>query len=220
MGFYSEQLRGRDMASLSRPCGGFRGKHLRDDRKRRLRPIFPNGNLRDFNGITDFAEAIVHLKYEKIGQGQGKLTIDDWFIPFRDSDRVALSNYDYRDQDLSASGAVLPPDNNLLLGGGKDGLLYILNRHQLGKCIVRPASPGMQSSMAELPAPDPRLRECDLTVLKSPLLGRRHQAPQGPTVVRESGENGPHGLGVARGRRGRLRGLVLIGLAHVISSLV
>jgi outer membrane protein assembly factor BamB len=129
---------------------------------------FPNGNIRDFNGTTDFAEAVVRLKYEKTGQGQAKLSLDDWFIPFRDSDRVTFTNYDYRDQDLSASGPVLPSDNDLLLGGGKDGLLYILDRHQLGKCVVKPASPGMQSSMAEMPAPDPRLRECDLTVLKSP----------------------------------------------------
>jgi outer membrane protein assembly factor BamB len=96
---------------------------------------FPNGNIRDFNGTTDFAEAIVRLKYEKSGQGQGKLSLDDWFIPFRDSDRVTFANYDYRDQDLSASGPVLPPDNDLLLGGGKDGLLYILDRRQLGKKI-------------------------------------------------------------------------------------
>jgi outer membrane protein assembly factor BamB len=128
---------------------------------------FPNGNVRDFNGTTDFAEAIVRLKYEKTGQGQGKLSLDDWFIPFRDSDRVTFRNYDYRDQDLSASGPVLASDNNLLLGGGKDGLLYILDRHQLGECVVKPASPGMQSDTAEMPTSDPRPRECDLTVLKS-----------------------------------------------------
>ena len=129
---------------------------------------FPNGNIRDFNGTTDFAEAIVRLKYEKTGQGQGKLGLDDWFIPFRDSDRMTFTNYDYRDQDLSASGPVLPFDNNLLLGGGKDGLLYILDRHKLGKCLIKSASPGMQISMAEMPASDPRPPECDLTVLKSP----------------------------------------------------
>jgi len=129
---------------------------------------FPNGNIRDFNGITDFAEAIVRLKYVKTGQGQGKLTLDDWFIPFRDSDRMTFSNYDYRDQDLSASGPVLPSDNKLLLGGGKDGLLYIVDRHQLGKCVVKPANPGMQIGMAEMAASDPHPRECDLAVVKSP----------------------------------------------------
>jgi len=129
---------------------------------------FPNGNIRDFNGTTDFAEAIVRLKYAKAGQGQGKLSLDDWFIPFRDSDRTTLRNYDYRDQDLSASGPVLPPDDDLLLGGGKDGLLYILDRRQLGRCVVKTANPGMQMEMTETAASDPRPRECDLTVVKSP----------------------------------------------------
>jgi hypothetical protein len=63
---------------------------------------------------------------------------------------------------------VLPFDTNLVLGGGKDGLLYILDRHKLGKCVIKSASPGMQISMAEMPASDPRPPECDLTVLKSP----------------------------------------------------
>jgi hypothetical protein len=129
---------------------------------------FPNGNIRDFNGTTDFAEAIVRLKYVRSGQGQGKLSLDDWFIPFRDSDRTTFPNYDYRDQDLSASGPVLPPDNDLLLGGGKDGLLYILDRHQLGQCVVKAANPGIQMNMAETAVSDPRPRECGLTVVKSP----------------------------------------------------
>jgi outer membrane protein assembly factor BamB len=94
-----------------------------------------NGFIRDFNGTTDFAEAIVRLKYDKPSAGQGKLSPDDWFIPFLDSDRKTEKVYDYRDQDLSASGPVLPPDNSLLLGGGKDGLMYVLDRQHLGKKI-------------------------------------------------------------------------------------
>jgi len=89
--------------------------------------------IQDFNGTTDFAEAIIRLKYQKHGAGQGSLTLDDWFIPFRDSERKTDNNYDYRDQDLGSAAPVLPPDNNLILGGGKDGLLYILDRHNLGK---------------------------------------------------------------------------------------
>ncbi|MBZ5620897.1 MAG: hypothetical protein LAQ69_19530 [Acidobacteriia bacterium] len=91
--------------------------------------------IQDFNGKTDFAEAIVRLKYHKPAAGSASLTIDDWFIPFRDSDRKVDNNYNYRDQDLGSAAPVLPPDNNLLLGGGKDGLLYVLDRHNLGKKI-------------------------------------------------------------------------------------
>jgi len=91
-------------------------------------------DIRDFNGTTDFAEAIVRLKYTHTGAG-ATLTLDDWFIPFRDSDRKTDANYDYRDQDLGSAAPVLPPDNTLLLGGGKDGLLYVLDRHHLGKVV-------------------------------------------------------------------------------------
>jgi outer membrane protein assembly factor BamB len=91
-------------------------------------------HIQDFNGTTDFAEAIIRLKYQKAGPGKGSLTLDDWFIPFRDSERTQGS-YDYRDQDLGSAAPVLPPDNNLLLGGGKDGILYVLDRHHLGKKV-------------------------------------------------------------------------------------
>jgi hypothetical protein len=92
--------------------------------------------IHDFNGTTDFAEAIVRLKYTRNGAGKGSLNLDDWFIPFLDADRKVDSNYNYRDQDLGSAGPVLPKDNNLLLGGGKDGLLYVLDRHNLGKKIA------------------------------------------------------------------------------------
>jgi outer membrane protein assembly factor BamB len=91
--------------------------------------------IQDFNGTTDFAEAIVRLRYTNSGAAQASLTLDDWFIPFRDADRKVDANYNYRDQDLGSAGPVLPDDNNLLLGGGKDGLLYVLDRHNLGKTI-------------------------------------------------------------------------------------
>jgi hypothetical protein len=91
--------------------------------------------IQDFNGKTDFAEAIIRLKYQKTGAAQGSLTLDDWFIPFLDSQRKVDNNYNYRDQDLGSAAPVLPPDNNLILGGGKDGLLYILDRHNLGKKV-------------------------------------------------------------------------------------
>jgi len=90
--------------------------------------------IHDFNGTTDFAEAIVRLKYTH-GGGKASLTLDDWFIPFLDADRKIDKNYNYRDQDLGSAGPVLPDDNNLILGGGKDGLLYVLDRHKLGKKI-------------------------------------------------------------------------------------
>ncbi|MBV8119479.1 MAG: hypothetical protein JO081_06025 [Alphaproteobacteria bacterium] len=93
---------------------------------------------KDFNGTTDFAEAFIRLSYAQAGNGKGTLTLVDWLIPFRDSDRTTLPNYDYRDQDLGSSGPVAPPGTDLLFGAGKDGLLYVLNRNNMGKKVGEP----------------------------------------------------------------------------------
>jgi outer membrane protein assembly factor BamB len=94
----------------------------------------------DFNGVSDFAEAFVKLTYHSAGVGKGSLELTDWLIPFRDSDRINFPNYNYRDQDLSSAGPVLPPETDLLLGAGKDGLLYVLNRDNMGKQAGAPAN--------------------------------------------------------------------------------
>jgi hypothetical protein len=91
-----------------------------------------NHNAVNFNGDTDFAEAFVKLKYDK---NAGKLTLADWFIPFLDAQRHEVAGYDYRDQDLGSSAPILPEGTGLLLGAGKDGLLYVLDRNHLGKKV-------------------------------------------------------------------------------------
>lgn len=92
----------------------------------------------DFNGASDFAEAFVKLHYVRAGVGKGSLELADWLIPFRDADRITFPNYDYRDQDLSSAGPVLPPGTDVLLGAGKDGLLYVLRRDNLGRQVGAP----------------------------------------------------------------------------------
>jgi hypothetical protein len=112
--------------------------------------IAAGGLLRDFEGDTDYAEAFVKLKYVRAGPGQGTLSLADWFIPFKDSERQSLSMYDYRDQDLGSAAPVVPPGSNVVLGAGKDGLLYVLDRHSMGKKVasmgaMNPQTPGMKS---------------------------------------------------------------------------
>jgi hypothetical protein len=94
----------------------------------------------DFNGQTDIAESFVKLSLESGPQGPS-LTLSDAFSPFRDSARKArtqpevapfMSGYNYEDQDVGTSGPVLPPGTDLLLGAGKDGVLYVLNRNTMG----------------------------------------------------------------------------------------
>jgi putative pyrroloquinoline-quinone-binding quinoprotein len=92
------------------------------------------GRLGDFNGSTDFGEAFVKFNYQKTGN-TGTLTLNDWFIPFQDSKRTPNGDPDYQDQDLGSGGPILPNGTNLLLGAGKDGILYVLDRTHLGKKI-------------------------------------------------------------------------------------
>ncbi len=96
----------------------------------------------DFNGDTDFSEAIVKLSYSA-GSDGATLSLTDWFIPFRDATRKSydgdsskgIDGYDYTDQDLGSSGPILPPATDLALIAGKDGVLYPLRRNNLGKVV-------------------------------------------------------------------------------------
>jgi hypothetical protein len=58
-------------------------------------------------------------------QTQG-LSAIDWFTPH---DIQTLND---QDLDLGSSGLLLVPWTNLLVGGGKEGVFYVLNRDQLG----------------------------------------------------------------------------------------
>ena len=139
MGLDLARVRGRNLARLGRAGRRRGGQRLRDETGNGGYSVDNAGHPEeDFNGATDFAEAFVKLSYRRQGGGKGSLELVDWLIPFRDSDRLSLPTYDYRDQDLSSSGPVLPPETDLLLGAGKDGILYVLDRDNLGRKIGAP----------------------------------------------------------------------------------
>jgi hypothetical protein len=54
------------------------------------------------------------------------LTLADWFSPWNTQALNAS------DSDLGSGGALLIPGTNLLVGGGKEGKLYLLNRNAMG----------------------------------------------------------------------------------------
>src|SRR6266700_7097921 len=54
------------------------------------------------------------------------LAVADWFTPHNDA---ALTKIDW---DLGSSGALLIPDTNLLVGGGKESKLYLVQRNHMG----------------------------------------------------------------------------------------
>ncbi len=82
----------------------------------------------DFNGTTDFAEAFVKLKYESSGPGKGSLQLEGLVHSFPGFQAPNVNGDDYRDQDLGSSAPVLPTNTNLMIGAGKDGILYVLDR--------------------------------------------------------------------------------------------
>lgn len=76
---------------------------------------------------TDFGDSVLRLKLD----ANKKLRVDDWFTPANQ----AVLNRD--DADLGSSGPVLLPGTHLLVAGGKEGRIYLLDRDDLGKGLAR-----------------------------------------------------------------------------------
>jgi hypothetical protein len=71
-------------------------------------------------------ESVVKLTWTP--GAQSSLHTSDWFTPFLDIDR---DNF-HKDQDLAAGGVVTLPDGPGVIVGGKDGILYNVNRAGMG----------------------------------------------------------------------------------------
>jgi outer membrane protein assembly factor BamB len=96
----------------------------------------------DYNEVIDptgedHPESFVKLHYTPPVQGaaHGSLDVAGWWTAFRDSDRKIVDGYDFADEDLGSSGAVLPPGTNFVMGAGKDGILYVFDRDHLGNAF-------------------------------------------------------------------------------------
>ena len=78
----------------------------------------------------NFAESFVKLRYAAgaagVDGGKPKLEVADFWGAFSDFGRAD------EDQDLGAAGVFISEHGNLI-GGGKDGILYNLNKDNLGK---------------------------------------------------------------------------------------
>jgi outer membrane protein assembly factor BamB len=71
-----------------------------------------------WDGINNFSESFLKLT--------PRLKLLDWFTP---TNHVQL---DQEDTDLNSSGATLIPGTHLVLGGGKEGVLYALDTRNFG----------------------------------------------------------------------------------------
>ena len=71
-----------------------------------------------WDGVRNFSESFLKLS--------PALTLLDWFTP---TNHLLL---DAKDADLNSSGATLIPGTHLVVGGGKEGVLYSLDTRKLG----------------------------------------------------------------------------------------
>jgi hypothetical protein len=84
----------------------------------------------------NFGESFVKLRYtggvSGVNDGRPTLAVADFWGAFSDFGRAD------EDQDLGAAGVFLVPDRGNLVGGGKDGILYNLDKNNLGKTTWDP----------------------------------------------------------------------------------
>jgi hypothetical protein len=84
-----------------------------------------NGPYRQLFGADQLGESVVRLRFDP---GANTLNVVDWFTPFTDADR----DDNHKDQDLGAAGVVLVPGSASVLAGGKEGIVYNVNRDNMG----------------------------------------------------------------------------------------
>ena len=85
-----------------------------------------NGTFNADVGGHDFGDSFVRIK-----PGNGSLSVVDFFSPFNQATLLA------EDEDLGAGGPLLLPDQagahpHLMLTGGKEGTLYLVDRDNMG----------------------------------------------------------------------------------------
>jgi outer membrane protein assembly factor BamB len=108
-----------------------------------------------FDGVTDFGESFIKLRYSPPrGHTQASFTLVDWWTPWTDAQRTAgaapavardlptASNFrvyaanpgdGWDDMDLGSGGPLLIESLGLVIGAGKDGILYVLDAANMGK---------------------------------------------------------------------------------------
>jgi hypothetical protein len=91
------------------------------------------GNEDAAPAVGDLPESFIKLHYTPPADNtsQGKLEPVGWFTPSRDVDRADLSGQgqdNFKDYDLSSGGPVPIPGMSLVLGAGKDGVVYVLDK--------------------------------------------------------------------------------------------
>ena len=114
-----------------------------------------------YDGVGNFSESVLKLNPAK------GLALLDWFTPGN------WSALDQNDRDLTSSGPMLMPGTNLLTGGGKAGVLYVLNTGNLGKFELNDSQVVQKLPLSVDPSqPTP--------IFGGPVLWQRSSAAGGP----------------------------------------
>jgi outer membrane protein assembly factor BamB len=77
----------------------------------------------------DLPESFIKLEYSFNADGTAKLAPVAWFTPFQDFVRNPVGDADFQDYDLGSAGPVPLPGLNLVVGAGKDGVIYVLDQN-------------------------------------------------------------------------------------------
>lgn len=95
------------------------GQGLLGDVAGNLYCIVGNGSVSAMGGGTSYGNAFLKLS-------NSTLSLLDWFMPFN------TANLSAADEDLGSSGPILIPGTPYIVGGGKQGVLYLIDTRKMG----------------------------------------------------------------------------------------
>jgi hypothetical protein len=127
------------------------------------------------DGTTDFGNSVIKLKLVS-----GKLEVQDWYAP---QNRELLKNVDV---DLGSAGVALIPNSHLLLAGGKEGRMYLIDRDNMGRG-AKPALDSFQVTHDPIFPPSPAPGGHQYNIHGTPVLW----VHDGSTFVYVNGEEDP-----------------------------
>jgi hypothetical protein len=90
--------------------------------------VFMTGNGSFDPDRGNYGECFVKARFD------GTFSVADWWSPWRDTDRSAENGFN--DMDLAAGGPIVVPELGLVLGAGKDSILYSLDWRNMGKTTL------------------------------------------------------------------------------------
>ena len=93
-----------------------------------------------YDGVGNFPESMLRLR---IDPGRSGISLVDWFTP--DNWRML----DRKDLDLGGSGPVILPNSGYIVGGGKQGIMYVVDPNNMGK--MKKGNPSLIQSFRAVP---------------------------------------------------------------------